>query len=79
MADGSRVRRRRGAAAAVVIAVAAMAACGGARFHRVGPVTPAATAAAGPVPISIERIELRWSNAYLISRGIAKASRVLEQ
>jgi len=68
MADGKRLARRGAVIAAVALALGA---CGGARFHRVGPTTPAATAAAtaaGGSPIAIERIELRWSNAYLISR-----------
>jgi hydroxyacylglutathione hydrolase len=58
------------AAAAVALAVAA---CGGPRFHRVGPVAPGAVAAAAaaPPPIAIERIELQWSNVYLLTRGDA--------
>ena len=63
---------RRRATRALVLAAAAVAACSGPRFHRVGP-APAGTAtaaAASPVapPIAIERITLRWSNAYLVRR-----------
>jgi glyoxylase-like metal-dependent hydrolase (beta-lactamase superfamily II) len=60
------VTRRALRAPAIALAIAAAAACGGPRFHRIGPAPepgPSAT------PISIDRIELAWSNAYLVRRG----------
>jgi len=61
--------RRRARIPAVLATAAAIAACGGPRFHRVGPVAPAASSPAAPAaPIAIERITLRWSNVYLVTR-----------
>jgi len=67
-------RRPRAAVAMAVAAAAAVPACGGPRFHRVGPVAPQATAMAAATaapPIAIDRIELQWSNVYLLTRGDA--------
>jgi hydroxyacylglutathione hydrolase len=47
---------------ACLAAIAVLAACAP-QFQRVGPVGPAAS------PITIERIELRWSNVYLIRKA----------
>ena len=60
----------RGGVVGAVVAVAAAlagAACSGPRFHRVGPAAPPQL----PSPITIDRIELTWSNAYLVRRGDA--------
>jgi hydroxyacylglutathione hydrolase len=54
-----RVRR-----AAIVTVVVALAGCGGPTFERVGPASAAAAS-----PILIDRIELTWSNVYLIRKA----------
>ncbi len=66
-APGCASARARAAMAIAAVAIAATA-CGP-RFHRVGPAAPGAAAMAPP--IAIERISLRWSNAYLLTRGDA--------
>src|SRR5215475_981724 len=58
----SRARRLPGAA---VMLGAALAGCGGPAFEHIGPVQPAAPATA---QIAIDRIELTWSNVYLVRR-----------